>query len=382
VIDDDVRNVLRGAGRPYDVLLVNTPDPATAQANRLFTVEFLRLAFRRMDDSSVLVLSLLPSADYYGGSARRVASSVHATLRSVFPRVIVVPGERNYFLASAGPLDPGIARLVDARKIPTTAVNGYYIDDDLLRSRSQSFTGTLDSLAPINSDLHPVVYFRQIAFWLESVGWSAEFIGWITVVLLLAGLAVVSRVGAGIYAAGFAASGIEVALLFGFQCLYGFVYRSLWLVIGAFMGGLAVGAGLSAKAVPARRWFLGGLVALAACGMISWVLLEYLVRSGRADLVGVAGILGLAALAGTATGIVFGAGSFLAPGSTEGIAGTLYAADLAGSALGSLLAAVFLLPMLGTGIAAGAMGILPVVAILLFVLWPGPGAGAHERRQG
>jgi spermidine synthase len=261
-------------------------------------------------------------------------------------------------------------------------VNGYYIDDDLLRSRSQGFAATLDSLAPINSDLHPVVYFRQIAFWLESVGWSAEFIGWTTVVLLLAGLAVVSRVGAGIYAAGFAASGIEVALLFGFQCLYGFVYRSLWLVIGAFMGGLAVGAGLSAKAVPARRWFLGGLVVLAACGMISWVLLEYLVRSGRADLVGVAGILGLAALAGTATGIVFGAGSFLAPGSTEGIAGTLYAADLAGSALGSLLAAVFLLPMLGTGIAAGAMGILPVVAILLFVIWPDPGAGAHERSQG
>jgi spermidine synthase len=261
-------------------------------------------------------------------------------------------------------------------------VNGYYIDDDLLRSRSRSFTGTLDSLAPINSDLHPVVYFRQIAFWLESVGWSVEFIGWTTVVLFLAGLAVVSRVGAGIYAAGFAASGIEVALLFGFQCLYGFVYRSLWLVIGGFMGGLALGAGLSSKAGPARRWFVGGLAALAGCGVISSVLLEYLVRSGRADLMGMAGILGLATLAGTATGIVFGAGSFLVPGSTGGIAGTLYAADLAGSALGSLMAAVFLLPMLGTAIAAGAMGILPVAAILLFVRWPGTGAGPHEWRQG
>jgi spermidine synthase len=384
VIDDDVRNVLRSGGRPYDVLLVNTPDPATAQANRLFTVEFLRLANTRMDDSSVLVLSMLPSADYYGGRARLVASSVYSTLRTMFPCVIVVPGERNYFLASASPLDPGIARLVAARKIPTTAVNGYYIDDDLLRSRSRRFADALDSLAPVNSDLHPVVYFRQIAFWLESVGWSVELIGWATVVLLLAGLAVVSRVGAGIYAAGFAASGIEVILLFGFQCLYGFIYRSLWLVIGGFMGGLAAGSALAAKAgpVPARRWFLGGLSALASCGVISAVLLEYLVHSGRADLVGMATLLVSVTLAGTATGIVFGAGSYLASGSTGGIAGTLYAADLAGSALGSLLAAVFLLPTLGTGIAAGVMGILPVVAILLFVRWPGPVDGPQERSMG
>jgi spermidine synthase len=347
-------------------------------------VEFLRLAYTRMDDSSVLVLSVLPSADYYGGRARRVASSVYATLRSVFPRVIVVPGERNYFLASASPLDPGIARLVEARRIPTTAVNGFYIDDDLLRSRSRSFAGALDSLAPVNSDLHPVVYFRQIAFWLESVGWSVEVIGWTTVVLLLVGLAAVSRVGAGIYAAGFAASGIEVALLFGFQCLYGFVYRSLWLVIGGFMGGLAVGAALAAKAGPgaARRWFISGLAALGGCGVISSVLLEYLVRSGRADLTGMAALLGSVTVAGVATGIVFGAGSFLASGSTGGTAGTLYAADLAGSALGSLMAAVFLLPMLGTGFAAGAMGILPVAAILLFVRWPDPGMVPQERRMG
>jgi len=366
--EGDVRTTLASAPGPYDVVLINTPDPTTAQTDRLFTLEFLRLARSCMTDSSVLALSLLPTVEYYGGRARLVASSVFGTLKSVFPYVVAIPGERNYLLASGAPLETGIAGLVEARKISTTAVNRYYIDDELLRSRSRSFVDGLDTLARPNTDLHPVAYFRQIAFWLESFGIPAEYVGWGVTILVLMGFLGVSPVGRGVYAAGFAAAGVEVIVLLGYQCLYGFVYHSLWLVIGGFMGGLAAGSAWISRISPpaARRWFILGLLALACIALMSAGALEALVAAGRMEFPGMALLLGLIVLSGGATGIVFGAGSMIETGGTHHVAGTLYSADLAGSALGSLAAAVFLVPMLGTSIAAGSMAILPLAAVAVY----------------
>jgi spermidine synthase len=370
MVEGDVRAFLRSEPGLFDVLLVNTPDPTTAQSNRLFTLEFFRLARSHMTDSSVLAISLLPSVEYYGDRARLVGSSVFTTLREIFPEVAVVPGDRNYFLASGTPLDVGIARLVAKRGIATTAVNAYYIDDDLLRARSAEFVGSLDTLVRRNGDLSPIAYFRQIALWLESLGVRAEVMGWATVLIVLAALGILPKVETGVYAAGFAAAGIEVIALLGYQCLYGFVYHSLWLVTGGFMAGLAAGSAVSARVGPlsAERLFLRGLIVMGLCSGGVAILLEILVRHGRAVTPGTVALLGLIALAGAATGAVFGAGSALVPGEARRIAGGLYAVDLAGSALGSLLTVVFLVPLAGTDLAAASVGVLPLAAALLYTI--------------
>ena len=52
-----------GSGR-YDVIIVNLPDPQTAQLNRFYTLEFFAQAARRLAVSGVLALQLSGSEDY------------------------------------------------------------------------------------------------------------------------------------------------------------------------------------------------------------------------------------------------------------------------------------------------------------------------------
>ena len=52
---------------------------------------------------------------------------------SPFQRVLVVPGMKNYFLASNAPLDIGIAKRIAQRQIRNVYVNQYYLDDAALK---------------------------------------------------------------------------------------------------------------------------------------------------------------------------------------------------------------------------------------------------------
>ena len=100
-------------------------------------------------------MSLVSSADYLSGESRQVRSVMANTLGAVFKNILIVPGSRDYLLASDGSLDIHIGRLIKERGIPTIYVNENYLDDELLQQRSESIINALDKPCTAQSRLHP-----------------------------------------------------------------------------------------------------------------------------------------------------------------------------------------------------------------------------------
>jgi spermidine synthase len=349
VVGGDARMYVRSTGNRYDAVLINLPDPATAQLNRFYTLEFFGDLKHVLNDSAVVSISLLPAAEYQGNEARRLSSILYMTLQRVFGHVLIVPGERNYFLASDGPLDIGIARLIDRRAVSTLYVNHFYLDDRLIARRSAEITSAIDTSAVLNRDFAPVCYYRQLSYWLSYFGFypgpwllTAAF-----ALLLLLGR--FSAVGAGIFAGGFAASTVEIVLLVSFQVLCGSLFQMTGIVVTAFMGGLAAGTLLAGRIIrrPGIDNFIVVQFAMSGVCLVLPVVLLWLQRMISHPLLVQCVITVIAFVAAVLTGTEFAIATRVPRGGTAEVASELYGLDLFGSALGALFISVYAIPLFG-----------------------------------
>ena len=348
-ISTDARRFVRTTGNRYDVVLINVADPSTAQINRYYTVEFFRELKERLTPGAVISLALHSSADYFNPEALALYSTVVRTLHDRFAHVLIVPGSKVFFLASDHPLSINISELIDRRGVPTEFVNRYYIDDVSNRERSNKITESLDSCAPLNTDFTPVAYYRQLNYWLSYSNvtlWIPVGIGLAILVFILRRL---NAVGFGIFTTGFAASGIEVLLLFSFQILYGIMYQATGWIITVFMGGLAVGSWYTQRMIaePTVILFRRILYLMAVYAAIVPAALV-LLRDAQFGTVMIYCIFIVMTLViGMFIGLEFSIGVRLLRGSVSHITSTMYAVDLLGSAVGAILVSVFLVPLVG-----------------------------------
>jgi spermidine synthase len=340
---------VKTASQKYDVVLINVPDPSTAQLNRYYTLGFFEELQRVLNKNAVISMSLLSSADYLSGESRQVRSVMYNTLGAVFKNILIVPGSRDYFLASDGPLDIHIALLIKAKGIATVYVNEDYLDDELVRERSESIMKTLDRRSPLNEDFTPISYHRQLLFWLSQFqnNYWALAAGGLVVLIFLARR--MNAITFGILTGGFAASSVEILLLISFQILYGYVYFLTGVIISIFMAGLAFGALLGSK----RRQdseihrFISVQLCIGFMALISPVGLTFLITfSANSYLVHAVFALATFAFA-VCIGAEFALASRLQNGNVSTVASNLYSVDLVGSAVGALLVSAYLIPLLG-----------------------------------
>ena len=367
-IPRDARLFLRETSASYCAVLVNLPDPSTALLNRYFTDEFVAEVRTRMTEDAVLLTSLMEQAEYRGEEARTLSSMLVNTLRRHFAHVVIVPGARNYYLASDRPLRVDLAGMAAGRGIATVSVNEYYLSNEVLRERSDRLMGEVDCDAGINVDFAPAAYGRYIRYWLSSLGTNMWWpLATCTVLLLFAGLRV-SPVSFGILTAGFAASSFEVILLIAFQVVFGYVYERAGLLIALFMAGLAAGSFLGVRAGASRRNFL---FLLATISFIGLALPEVLVsvKTGIRSLAMVQIVFSAAmSVVGAVIGATFALACRLEQGNAASVASGLYGMDLVGAAVGTLLSASYLIPVIGlttTSILTG--GVVAVGAVLMLI---------------
>jgi spermidine synthase len=363
----DPRMYVRSTLSRYDVVLLDVPDPSTVQLNRLFTGEFFRDLRRVMNEGAVFSTSLLGATEYQGTEARGVGSVLFATLHRVFSHVLIVPGERNYFLASDRELDIRIGRLAEERGIATTYVNRYYLDDELLKQRSAQLAKGLDSAGAVNSDFRPLCYARQTAYWLSYFDFHP--LPWIVAAGVLVSLMLwrVHPVDAGILAAGFTASSIEVILLVSFQVICGSLYQMTGVVVTAFMAGLAVGP-LVARFLPRPPTIALYAGIQGVVGGLSILLPVVVLWIPSLDM-GLSFFQGLFAafafIFGLMGGLEFAIAASVRWGTMEAAASRLYGLDLVGSALGAFLMSVCVIPLYGVMNACLAAGTVSAGGALL-----------------
>ncbi len=305
----DASTFIRSANATYDVVIMQLGDPVNAEMNRFYTVEFFRLIARLLNPNALFSFAITSSPDMVGRAEARLLHSVTITLRSVFPDVLVIPGENARFLASPGPgnltAEPQelIRRIAD-RKLDLKYVREYYLFDYLNPMRLDYMQAILSqpSSAPVNHDFKPTCYFNNLLVWTAQVH---PFLGeaftaishvgrplfWAVVTMLTAGLLCFFLSGHGtaenavsfnVLVVGGIQMVLEIILLLGFQILEGFVYTQLALIIAFFMAGMALGAGLvallSARIRNPIRWLIATQSALAlyiVCTLGLFLLLQH-----------------------------------------------------------------------------------------------------------
>jgi spermidine synthase len=382
IIYEDGRAFLERTRKVYDAVILNLPEPATAQINRFYTLEFFREVRKKLSPAGVFSFTVPSAENYIGPDLQRFLETLDTTLRAVFPEVLAVPGENNIFLASAGPLTVDPARLAAA--LERLGIRNQFVSPGMLPSRLNPLRVDylLEKMSGepglLNRDLVPVSYY------FHSVLWAAQFKGaesgvlrffagippfWILdVPLALAALGLLFgmlrkrrlpvRFLIPVGMSGFTSILVEMAVLIVFQARFGYVYGKISLLLSAFMAGLFLGslAGLGRKRPG------GGDLAAVQGGL---VVLLFLTRGMASRGPEIIPFIVLVAFGGLG-GYLFVAANrlYLRESPHPGMG---YGIDLIGSFLGVILASSIIIPLLGIPLLISRLAILNILGFL-FVL--------------
>jgi spermidine synthase len=407
LVSGDPRRFLRHGDNRYDAILVNLSEPRTVHVNRFYTVEYFKEVRRALRDDGVFSFTFPGLENYAGRETRLLLSSVYASLTSVFPDVLIVPGRRQVFVAAGPqrPLDIGIPQRLRTLGIPTVYVRDDYFRAKTRPDRLSQAQEAVSMPAPLNRDFQPVTCYVHLKYWLRqsqsNLVLPLTAIAGIAILLITLLYRQRRVVTAAVAASGFAAMGLKMVLLIIFQSYSGYVYHHISLLIAVFMAGAAAGAacGRWLRTAPGpvfRRLDIGlALIALGLCTLTAAA------PSLPAALVTVVIVPLLLALAGGVVGCQFVLASRLVFTGVGNTAAQLFLLDMLGACLGALVISTYLIPLGGlvtTCIVLGAVkGVTalwllraapaaltePAKATVPEVIPPAamPGGGGGRRRQ-
>jgi spermidine synthase len=372
-IEQDARLFLKNTSNKYDIVLINLPEPSTAQINRYYTIEFFRLLKQRLNREAVVSLSLPSTVNYISEEEARVNSSIFNTIKRVFKEVLIIPGERNYFIFSNSKLSINIGKLVEEKGIENVYVNQYYLNDASLKQRSNYILSSIDKTQEINMDFRPISYFNQLLLWISQFNIDLKIVITVSLVILSVLIILISRLNAinlGMFTAGFTASSIEVILIISFQIIYGYVYQTLGVIITIFMAGLATGALLRNAIIRSPRtshyFILQFLLAIFSI-ILPFIIIFTSSLSVHPNMVHIIFFI-LTFVISFMTGLLFSMATLLQKAPISEISAKVYSVDLVGAAVGALFASVLLIPVTGiiwTAITLGALNALSALVTIL-----------------
>jgi spermidine synthase len=372
-IEQDARLFLKNTSNKYDIVLINLPEPSTAQINRYYTLEFFRLLKQRLNREAVVSLSLPSTINYISEEEARVNSSIYNTIKRVFKEVLIIPGERNYFIFSDSKLSIDIGKLIEEKGIENVYVNQYYLDDSILKQRSNYILSSIDKNQDINTDFRPISYFNQLLLWISQFNIDLKVVITVSLVILSLLIILISRlnvINLGIFTAGFTASSIEVILIISFQIIYGYVYQTLGVIITIFMAGLATGALLRNAIIRSPRishyFVLQFLLAIFSI-ILPFVIIFTSSLSVHPNIVHII-FFTLTFIISFMTGLLFSMATLLQKAPISEISAKVYSVDLVGAAVGALFTSVLLIPITGILWTAITLGALNAVCALVTIL--------------
>jgi spermidine synthase len=409
-LNDDRVNILHVDGRLLlktseagcDVLFVGLRDLSDLQTNRFFTREFFSLAQRKLNESGILVFTLPGSLTYLSDELRDLNASVFNAVKSVFPYVRGIPGDgSNLFLASSSDdiflFDaPRFAERATERGLRTDALVPRHIENKLHPGWTGWFGDFVrEGTRNINRDFRPLGVFYTVSHWnaiftpalRAPFRWFERTPPGMLLALSLAGVACIavfrairrkpgsSGIPFAVGATGFAGMMFDLALIFVFQALYGYVFAWIGLLVTSFMTGSAFGAMLATRALHRIKDDMRCFLALELA-IIAFTLLLPLVFLGLQPFLENPAvflsmrfvILFLSFVGGLLTSAQFPLANRIylrKNGDLSRTAGLFYGSDLLGGWCGGLLVGVLFLPVLGLTGTCVATALLKVCGVLV-----------------
>jgi spermidine synthase len=372
------RSLKSGEGRVYDVIVLNLPDPYTAQLNRFYTLEFFGMIKPLLDSRGVFSFRVSSAENYISKELGLYLSSIYHTLQMCFQQVEILPGSNNIFLASKSKdilfCDWQImVERLKQREITTSFVNEDFLPERLSPLRVAFLKSSLpQEESRANRDLNPICYFYN------SILWSKQFRtvekplllllsrihpGWFLGTVFLAFTLVFflsiwsgskrSNLALGaIFVAGFTSIFLEIIVVLSFQVFHGYVYSMIGLIFTLFMLGLTLGAFVIQSMAQAGKIRFKKLVWIQLLQVLFILSLLIVIQSFSKSTPSSTGVMIFLLMLVTASGVLGGLEFALANHiylnqMTVRKAGTGYSFDLFGASLSSILASAILIPLLG-----------------------------------
>ncbi len=371
VFTGDARIQIKKSIVKYDVAIISLPEPSTLQINRFYTQEFFEELKGKMECGGVVSLSLPLTADYVSPVAAKLNSVMNITLKKLFRNVLILPGQKNYFIASDTTLHTDVASRLMEKGIPTLYVNPYYFDDQLLKDRSSFIQKKILPDSKPNLDFHPRAFFYQLQYWTTYFNPGYILISIIVLLILVLVALTLNPLSQGLFTAGFTGSSLQILSILAFQVIFGYVFSAVGILITLFMAGLFAGSWFRRKiyAEPTLTVFLHLQLTLAFFSIgFPFILLALDIPGMPVLFIRI--IFGLLIfVAAFLSGLEFSTGMELSRKDfAKAISGN-YSADMFGAALGAILTAVILLPFLGLILTCLLLGLLNFLSAgFLFIL--------------
>jgi len=322
--------------------------------------------------------------------------------------VRIIPGDVNLYLSSdSGPLGKlplqEILKRHEERNIRTGLFTNGYIKDRLQERWSQWLSTSLEAGATHrNSDFRPLGVFYHLSYWNALFSPSlAMLFKWFEGLSLTAILGIVAlltfcaamlfcrnsffsrkALPFSIFTTGLTGMVWELAIIFTFQTLYGYLYYQIGLLVTLFMVGVACSSLTITYRLErirkARSLFLGTELALILFSIFlpfAFSMLSRFLEKSAPDVLAYELFLALSFLSGLLIGMQFPLGAKIylnLPRKRVGLgqtAGLLYAVDLLGGFFGGLWGGILLLPILGLRETCLLLGMIKFSSFLLFLLF-------------
>jgi len=384
-----VRDMIR-SNIKFDIIFLNLPEPSTLLLNRFYTRDFFLSLSGILNEGGVIAFRITSSENYASGLVSDYTATLYRTAASVFPEVVVAPGEHNFIFAGTQrgqvSLDPEVlaARYTASGAKPEKLAMIFY---SLYPTEKTAFINQTLYHSPghsINQDDRPIAnfYYSKIMGWyaggklpeiLEGLeGLTLTHLGFFFLALLILRIGYLflprsprdrvkvlkSHTLLAVFTMGLVGISLELMIIYTFQNIFGYIYQVIGLIIAVFMLGLPLGALLSrgllrktrnkikAQSRITRRLiflhFLMIIPTLALAGVSHWL--------NGVSLHNQAIIFVITCLTGCAVGMVFPLAIHIYLGYKENIgeaAGFVDAYDHLGAAVGALLLGTLLLPLIG-----------------------------------
>jgi spermidine synthase len=406
----DGRRYVKEAAKKYDLIIVDTPDPSTALLNRFYTVDFFSEVRKILSGSGMLVTGMSSTADYVSQEIADYNGSLYRGLTRVFPFVMVVPGDRNYFFASTrGGLfskDPGeLSRRYERRNIHSKNFSPALFQWLVQKDRIEFVEGALkrkgDQL--LNTDFHPVTYFYNLVIWDIISGEKDRFhifqkikgkgMWWflapVGLFSLIGCIAIMGKMPKRLVrfnclwvigTTGFAGMAMEIVLIFMFQSFYGYIYEKIGIVVALFMMGLAIGSYVMRNWLKKAPWIKLGTITVLEIIICAYVISVPFILHGFAE----ASYTGKGLFFSTEYlyfTLIFAIGLFagmefplichvLISSGYEGgnVAGWVDAMDHIGACFGAFLTGIILMPLFGAHRTCFIIALLKLTCIVFLVM--------------
>lgn len=341
VIAKDGRAYLQSTTKRYDAIIVALPEPDTFQVNRFFTDEFFRLAQRRLAPGGILSFSLQGFDNYLAEAQRHKLACLFHTVSVHFPHVLLLPGQRIFFLCRDRPLASDIPERLARKGIATRYIRGFF-HGNVTPERIGELNRLARADAPRNTDYAPRLMRLMLHQWFERFDTRPAL--FVVAVVAALGVYLLRMTGPEfvLFSTGFMTMGSEILVVFAFQILFGYVYFQIGLIVTVFLAGLMPGAWLGARMAERERRLLrrADLALMMLMGALGVALV----------LVGAVLPAWFFLLFGFLVSLVCGFQFPLALGIAGGhpaAATRFFAADLMGAAAGTLMTSAVLVPYMG-----------------------------------